>query len=297
MKAIRILNRSIRDAFKSVFRNFSLSIASITCIAITLVLVAVSLVLSANVNQFTKDIENELSIVVYLKSDVDESKRTDIENSIKDMSSYQSLVLKSKDEWKKEMQESLGGLNTILDDMEENPLLDSILVKVKNVNDLKATTKAISELDGVESASYGKDSVDQMIGIFKIVEKAGIVIVVALVLVTSFLISNTIKLTIYSRRHEIEIMRLVGTSNSAIKLPFEFEGLFLGIIGSIIPILLSIYGYIIAYDYFDGYIFSHMIQLVNPSQLLLTIAITLVIVGGLVGMLGSWHAVRKYLKI
>ena len=297
MKAIRILNRSLRDAFKSVFRNFSLSIASITCIAITLVLVAVSLVLSSNVNQFTKDIENELSIVVYLKSDVDESKRIEIEDEIKSMSSYQSLVFKSKDEWKKEMQESLGELNTILEEMDENPLLDSILVKVKNVNDLKATTKAISELDGVESASYGKDSVDQMIGIFKIVEKAGLVIVVALILVTSFLISNTIKLTIYSRRHEIEIMRLVGTSNIAIKLPFEFEGLFLGIIGSIIPTLLSIYGYIIAYDYFDGYIFSHMIELVSPGQLLLPIAITLVVVGGLVGMLGSWHAVRKYLKI
>ena len=297
MKAIRILNRSLRDAFKSVFRNFSLSIASITCIAITLVLVAVSLVLSSNVNQFTKDIENELSIVVYLKSDVDESKLIEIEDEIKSMSSYQSLVFKSKDEWKKEMQESLGELNTILEEMDENPLLDSILVKVKNVNDLKATTKAISELDGVESASYGKDSVDQMIGIFKIVEKAGLVIVVALILVTSFLISNTIKLTIYSRRHEIEIMRLVGTSNIAIKLPFEFEGLFLGIIGSIIPILLSIYGYIIAFDYFDGYIFSHMIELVSPSQLLLPIALTLVVVGGLVGMLGSWHAVRKYLKI
>ena len=297
MKAIRILNRSLRDAFKSVFRNFSLSIASITCIAITLVLVAVSLVLSANVNHFTKDIENELSIVVYLKSDVDENKRLNIENDIKKMSSFQSLTLKSKDDWKKEMQESLGELNTILADMEENPLLDSILVKVKNVNDLKATTKAISELDGVESASYGKDSVDQMIGIFKIVEKAGLIIVIALVLVTSFLISNTIKLTIYSRRHEIEIMRLVGTSNTAIRLPFEFEGLFLGIIGSIIPILLSIYGYIIAYDYFDGYIFSHMIELVSPSQLLLTIAITLVVVGGIVGMIGSWHAVRKYLKI
>ena len=297
MKAIRILNRSIRDAFKSVFRNFSLSIASITCIAITLVLVAVSLVLSSNVNQFTKDIESELSIVVYLNSDVSEDRRVEIENDIKKMSSYQSLVFKSKDDWKKEMQESLGELNTILEDMEENPLLDSILVKVKNVNDLKATTKAIGELEGVESASYGKDSVDQMIGIFKIVEKAGLVIVVALILVTSFLISNTIKLTIYSRRHEIEIMRLVGTSNTAIKLPFEFEGLFLGIIGSIIPILISIYGYIIAYDYFDGHLFSHMIELVGPSQLLLPIAITLVIVGGLVGMLGSWHAVRKYLKI
>ena len=127
MKAIRILNRSIRDAFKSVFRNFSLSIASITCIAITLVLVAASLVLSSNVNQFTKDIENELSIVVYLKEDVDSSKRNEIENDIKKMSSYQSHVFKSKDDWKKEMRESLGQLNTILDDMEENPLLDSII--------------------------------------------------------------------------------------------------------------------------------------------------------------------------
>lgn len=297
MKAIRILNRSIRDAFKSVFRNFSLSIASITCIAITLILVAISLVLSSNVNHFTKDIENELSIVVYLKQDVDENKKNEIENEIKEMASYQSLVFKSKDEWKKEMQESLGELNTILEDMDENPLLDTMLVKVKNVNDLKATTKAINELDGVESATYGKDSVDQMIGIFKIVERASLVIVIALVLVTSFLISNTIKLTIYSRRHEIEIMRLVGTSNTAIKMPFEFEGLFLGIIGSIIPILLSVYGYIIAYDYCDGYIFSHMIELVQPNQILFTIAITLLVVGGIVGMIGSWHAVRKYLKI
>ena len=297
MKAIRILRRSIRDAFKSVFRNFSLSIASITCIAITLILVAISLTLSANVNQFTKDIENELSIVVYLKNDVDEAKKNKIENDIKAMSSYQELTYKSKDDWKAELQSSLGQLDSILEDMDENPLYDSMLVKVKNVNDLKATTTAISEMDGVESASYGKDSVDKMISIFKVVEKAGFVIVIALVLVTSFLISNTIKLTIYSRRSEIEIMRLVGTSNTAIKLPFEFEGLFLGLIGSIIPILVSIYAYILLYDHFDGYIFSHMIELVSPNELLVTISIMLAVVGGIVGMFGSWHAVRKYLKI
>ena len=92
-------------------------------------------------------------------------------------------------------------------------------------------------------------------------------------------------------------MRLVGTSNTAIKLPFEFEGLFLGILGSIIPIIITIYAYIIAYDYTDGYIFSHMIQLVSPGALLLNVSLVLVIIGGLVGMLGSWHAVRKYLKI
>ena len=195
------------------------------------------------------------------------------------------------------MEDSLGQIKSILEDMDENPLYDSILVKVKNVSDLKATTKAITELDGVETATYGQDSVDQMIVVFRIVERVSLVIVVALILVTAFLISNTIKLTIYSRRSEIEIMRLVGTSNTAIKLPFEFEGLFLGIIGSIIPVLITIYAYILAYDHFDGYLFSHMIELVSPDALLLNISILLVIIGGVVGMIGSWHAVRKYLKI
>ncbi len=297
MKAIRILLRSIRDAFKSVFRNFSLSIASITCIAITLILVSISLIASSNVNHFTESIENELTIVTYLKSDVDEEKANEIEDKIRSMSSFESLEFKSKDTWKEEIKSSLGELDSIIENMDENPLYDSILVKVKNVSDLKATTNAINEIEGVESATYGKDSVDQMIGIFRIVQHASLVIVIALILVTAFLISNTIRLTIYSRRSEIEIMRLVGTSNAAIKLPFEFEGLFLGILGSVIPILITIYAYIISYDYTGGYIFSHMIQLVKPSELLLNVSLILVIIGGLVGMLGSWHAVRKYLKI
>ena len=297
MKAIRIFFRSLRDAFKSVFRNFSLSMASITCITITLVLVSLSLLLSSNVNHFTQNIEKELTIVVYLNTDVDEAREKEIESEIKNMNSFESLVYKSKDEWKSELRESLGELESILDDMEENPLYDSLLIKVKNVTDLSATTDKIKEIDGVNSASYGKDSVDQMINIFRVVEKVAIVIVVALILVTAFLISNTIRLAIYARRNEIEIMRLVGTSNTAIKLPFEFEGLFLGIIGSIIPILLTVYAYILTYDYFDGYLFSRMIELVQPQNLLINVCLILVIIGGVVGFIGSHHAVRKYLKI
>ena len=297
MKPIRILGRSIRDAFKSVFRNFSLSIAAIACITITLILVAVSLIISENVNHFAKDIEQELSIIVYLNEDITDERTEEIKDEIKKMASYDSLIYKSKDDWKKEMQEYSEDLNASLSYLENNPLLNSITVKVKDVSELKSTAQAIKELDGVKSAKYGEDAVDQMVVVFKVVERAMLVIVVALILVTAFLISNTIKLTIYSRRSEIEIMRLVGTSNLVIKLPFEFEGLFLGIIGSIIPILLSIYGYVLAYDHFNGYLFSHMIELVKPMSVLPLIIIILVVTGGLVGMLGSWRAVRKYLKI
>lgn len=297
MRAIRIFFRSVRDAFKSVFRNFSLSMASITCITITLVLVSLSLLLSSNVNHFTANIEKELTIVVYLDTDVDQQKEKEIEDKIKSMNSFDSLVYKSKDEWKSELKDSLGELESILDDMEENPLYDSLLIKVKNVTDLSATTDKINEIEGVNSASYGKESVDQMISIFRVVEKVALVIVVALILVTAFLISNTIRLAIYARRNEIEIMRLVGTSNTAIKLPFEFEGLFLGVLGSIIPILLTIYAYILTYDYFDGYLFSRMIELVEPRAILLNVCLILVAIGGVVGFIGSHHAVRKYLKI
>ena len=115
--------------------------------------------------------------------------------------------------------------------------------------------------------------------------------VVALVCVTAFLIANTIKLTIFSRKTEIEIMRLVGASNTAIKLPFVFEGFILGVLGSLIPVALSIYGYTILYSQTGGYVFTKIITLV------LYVSLILLGIGSVVGMLGSWWAVRKHLKI
>jgi len=297
MKFIRILIRNIRDSFRSVFRNFSLSIASITCITITLILVALSCVISANVNHFTSSLESTLNVVVYLNEDVTDEQLENIKEKIKNLANYESMIYKSKEEWKAEMQSTSEELNTTLSFLDENPLLDSITVKVNDIKSLSYVASSIRNMDGVKSAKYGEDTVDNLVTIFDIVEKSTIVIVVALILVTSFLISNTIKLTIYSRKNEIEIMRLVGTSNFAIRQPFIIEGFILGVIGSIIPVLLTIYGYILFYDHFDGYLFSHIIELIKPVNLIWFISIILVVVGALVGMFGSSRAVRKYLKI
>ena len=139
--------------------------------------------------------------------------------------------------------------------------------------------------------------VENIVGAFDIISKGTIFIVVALILVTAFLISNTIKLTIFSRKSEIEIMRLVGASNTAIKLPFIFEGFILGILGSIIPIILTIYGYNLLYDKLGGHVFSNIIVLVKPFNFVFYVALILLAVGSVVGMFGSYRAVRKYLKI
>ncbi len=297
MKAIRILRRSIRDSFKSIFRNFSLSMASIICTTITLILVAIALFLSYNVRQITTTLEHELTVVAYFKRDVTEEQKIRIENDLKTMDNVDEYRIKTKEEWKAEMGKEQEILETTLDYLQDNPLLDSLIVKVKDVNHLKNVAEKLRTYDFIENAEYGEGMVENIIGIFDVISVGTIAIVIALVVVTAFLISNTIKLTIFSRKTQIEIKRLVGASNVAIKLPFVFEGFFLGIFGSIVPILLSIYGYTILYNTTGGYLSTKIITLVEPFPFVFIVSGFLVIVGSVVGMIGSWLSVRKHLKI
>ncbi len=297
MKAFRILGRSIRDSFKSVFRNFSLSIASILCTTITLILVAIAIVISANVNHITKDMEEELTIVVYANADTSDEQLKQIENEIKEISEVASVVAKSKEEWRLEMKSYSETLNTTLEYLEENPLLDSFIVTVNDAEDLRPVALEIREMNNIESANYGEGMVEDIISVFDIIQTVTLVMVIALIVVTAFLISNTIKLTIFSRRSEIEIMRLVGSSNTSIKLPFVFEGFLLGILGSIIPIIIMIYGYLIMYEQISNSSSFSIIELISPMPFILITSITLLLIGSLVGMFGSARAVRKYLKI
>ena len=297
MRPVRIFVRSIRDAFKSVLRNFSLSIASILCTTITLILVSVAIISAANIENATKLIEDELSIVVYLDKSVTEEQIENIESDIMSQENVSEYTFKSKTEWKEEMSEYDDAFETVLNYLDENPLMDSLIVKVKDVNDLSETAKIISEISGVDTVKYGDGMVDSIISAFDVMEKVVVVVVIALVLVTAFLISNTIKLTIFSRRSAIEIMRLVGASNISIKLPFIFEGFIIGVIGAIIPICVSIYGYVILYDILNGHIFSNMLVLIKPFNFVFYVSAVLLVLGAIVGMLGSLKAVGKYLKI
>ena len=297
VKAFRILKNSIRDSFKSVFRNFSLSIASVLCTTITLILVAIAIVVTVNVNYVTKSMEKELTIVVYANRDVTDEQINNIESSIKKIDVVDSVEFKSKEEWKLEMKQYSETLEVTLDNLDTNPLLDSFVVKVKDVKDLAPTTREIRKIDGVQSADYGEGMVEEIISAFNIIKTATIGMVIALIIVTAFLISNTIKLTIFSRRSEIDIMRLVGSSNTSIRLPFVFEGFLLGVVGSFIPMIITVYGYFILYEKIGSSATFSIVELVKPFPFVFYTSIILLVIGALVGMFGSARAVRKYLKI
>jgi len=299
MKLFRILGRSIRDAFKSVFRNFSLSVASISCITITLLIVSVSMVLSHNIENIAVLIKKDFSIVVFVENDATEEEITNIEYAIKNMSNIESYEYESKKQVAESWKDSSEMFSAIIDswDENENPLADTFSVKVKDIESIGKTAKEIQKLDKVGIVRYGEGIVEQLLSVLSVVEKFLIGIVVALILVTVFLVSNTIKITIFSRRKEIEIMRLVGASNFNIKLPFVVEGLFLGFLGSLIPILVTIYGYNALYEVVNLENISPFLQLVEPTPFIYIVSLVLLGMGTIVGMFGSAGSVKKYLKI
>ena len=299
MKIFRMLGRNIRDAFHSVVRNFSLSLASITCILITLLIVSISIILSAVVNNFTNNVKKDLTIVVFLDRDITEERTAEIKNELKAISNIDTIEFRSKTEIAKSMMEQYETYKDILKDYDEKdlPLQDTYLIKVKEVEKIGDTAKKIDTILNVESVQYGAGMVEQLVDIFQAVKYVSIGVVLALIIVTIFLISNTIKITIFSRRKEIEIMRLVGASNLNIKIPFLFEGLFLGLFGSIIPILATIYGYTALYNQLGGYISVKTIQLIKPTPFVYYVSISLLIISAIVGALGSAKAVKKHLKI
>ena len=293
----RFLKRGIRDAFKSVIRNFSLSIAAIACTIITLILVSIAIMVTYNVKNVSRNLEKELTIVVYIKKGTSDKSIKKLENSFREISNVEDVEFKDADEWKLDMKEFSETYSAALDYLDENPLLDAFIVKVKDVSDLKETTNKIREYQYVESADYGEGMAETVVAALNIIQKITIIIVFALLFVTAFLISNTIKLTIFSRKSEIEIMRLVGASNIAIKLPFIFEGFILGLIGSIVPVLATIYGYILIYDHFKGYILTPLITLIKPFNFVIYVSLIVIVIGSVIGMIGSYRAVRKHLKI
>ena len=302
MKVIRIIGRSITNAGKSIARNFSLSMASITCTIITLILVSLGVLVSYNVNNITKDIEKELTIVVFMKKETTKEELNKTKDALSKIDNVADVKYTSKDDIKNNMASEYPSFSKMMESWTDvnNPFQDSYIISVKDVRDINETVTTIKNLDNVDIVKYSESMVGELINIFDAIKTGTICLVVGLVLVTAFLINNTIKITIFSRRNEIDIMRLVGTSNTVIKLPFLFEGLFIGVLGAIIPILVTIFGYTYIYNAVSSLGTSNIlsiIKLTSPELIVYKTSLFILIIGAVVGMFGSVKAVRKYLTV
>ena len=168
MKALRILFRNIRDAFKGVFRNFSLSLASISCITITLIVVAVSIVLSYNVENFTNLVEKDVTIVAFLDNDLEDEDIDELKDKVGNINNVSKYEFISKKDITKDMMESSDVFDSIMKNWsdDENPIQNTFQIKVKDITKIDNTAKSVKKLKGVTLVKYGEGMVDQLVKVF-----------------------------------------------------------------------------------------------------------------------------------
>lgn len=180
---------------------------------------------------------------------------------------------------------------------QDNPLNDVFIVKTKNPTDTMKVAKKIEKMEYAAKVKYGQGSVEKLFKFIKASRNVGLVLIIGLLFTAMFLISNTIKITIVARRREIEIMKLVGATNAFIRWPFFLEGLWIGLIGSILPIALVSSAYYYAYDYLEPKLANHFIKILDFNPFVYQVAGLLIIMGALIGIWGSLMSMRKFLKV
>ena len=292
---IRTMGRHIRDAFKSLFRNGLMTFGSVSAVSMILLIVGVFVSLLFNVNKIGSDIENDVNVRVYIDLAADQEKTDQLEAKIKELADVESVTFRSKDEELEDVTKSFAEEFSLFKN-DGNPLRNAFDVKAKEPQKTSAVAKAIEGMDYVARVRYGEARADNLFRIIATARNIGAVIIVGLLALAMFLISNTIRSTIYSRRTEIEIMRLVGATKAYIRWPFFLEGGMIGLLGSIIPIGLvsSIYLWIYkgGSDFFSGSSFS----LLDPNPFLIYVSLAMAAIGITIGAFGSILSMRRFLK-
>lgn len=292
---IRTMGRHIRDAFKSLFRNGLMTFGSISAVSMILLIVGVFVSLLFNVNKIGSDIENDVNVRVYIDLAADQEKTDQLEAKIKELADVESVTFRSKDEELEDVTKSFAEEFSLFKN-DGNPLRNAFDVKAKEPQKTSAVAKAIEGMDYVARVRYGEARADNLFRIIATARNIGAVIIIGLLALAMFLISNTIRSTIYLRKTEIEIMRLVGATKAYIRWPFFLEGGMIGLLGSIIPIGLvwSIYLWIYkgGSDFFSGSSFS----LLDPNPFLFYVSLAMVAIGVIIGAFGSILSMRRFLK-
>lgn len=286
----------IREVFISLRRNNWMSVASIGTVAVSLFIFGMFLMMVMNMNKLAENMESQVQINVYLLDKVDREQARDIEKDLKEIEGVESVGFVTKDEAMERFKDRLGDQKTLLDALDEtNPLPDSFEVTVTNPDLVKTAAEKMEKLDGVECAKYGQDVMEHLFEITRLLRIFGFTLMLVLAFATLFIISNTIRLTVFARRKEIAIMKYVGATDWFIRWPFVMEGMVLGLFGSIIAAMVLRTAYTaMAEKVYDTLAFFPLI----PEQPFLTyITIVVVISGMVVGAIGSAVSIKKFLKV
>ncbi|MHC9532320.1 permease-like cell division protein FtsX [Dellaglioa sp. BT-FLS60] len=293
---MRTIKRHLSESVKSLRRNGWMSVAAISAVTVTLILVGVLLSILMNVNKLASDVENDVQVRVFVERKTTKNEQAALKKKLESYSEVKKVTFSSKKEQLKQVVGSYGSEFKLFGG-DDNPLYDTFDVQTSQPKQTETIAKRAKTLDYVNDASFGGTSAKKLFKVVGSIQKWGMIISALLLFVAVFLISNTIRITILSRRNEIGIMRLVGATNGFIRWPFLLEGAWTGLLGAIMPIILVDFGYIWIYNGLQASLASTSYRLLTPGTFLAEIDILLVSIGIIIGALGSFVSMRRFLKI
>lgn len=293
---IKTFEYFIRESVISLRRNSLMSFASISTVALSLLILGIFLVMVLNLNNMASVLESQVQISVYLQDNLSDHEMREIGTRISKLPGVTQVLYVSKEEAMSRFKTRLGeqqGLLTALG--ETNPLPNAFEVKVDKPERVKPVAEAAGQLKGVENAKFGQEVVENLFNLTKLMRIFGLILIIFLAMAALFIISNTIRITVFARRREIAIMKYVGATDWFIRWPFLLEGMFLGIGGALIAVLLigQIYGGLTR----EIYQTLAFLPLIPQYPFITNISIVLLIVGATIGALGSSISLRKYMKV
>lgn len=294
IKFLRSIPKQLGAAVVSLRRHMAMAISSASAMLVTLLVMGVLLIVAGNLSGFAQRIENELSVHASIDSLADTAAIEAMEQTIRSWEEVKQVTFSSSEQELETLIEENGSVFARYRD--RNPMPNVFIVEVKTGQDIPVVSERLNVLEGIEKAEYGGESITAMLDGFAMVRTGGVILIIALGLLALFLIMNTIKMTIYTRMKEISIMRNVGAANWYIRTPFVFEGMCIGFAGAFLPAFVCVGGYALLYGAIQGRLVSDMLVLQPIYPFAWSIAACLLGCGVLVGMLGSFLAVTKYLR-
>lgn len=280
-----------REAFISLIRNKWMSIASIGAVAAALVVLGSFSILSVNFDFILKDVESQVEITAYLKDSVEDNKIRELQREIEAIPRVQEVKFVSKAEAWKEFSEQMG--KELLEGM-DNPLPNSFRIKAENPHEVADIAGKIERFPEMDEVKYGKGIVEQLFNIIQWLRWIGIGIMIVFTIVSIFIISNTIRLTVFARRREINIMKYIGATDWFVRWPFLIEGMFLGLIGSAISIMILTFSY--KYIYRVIKLNIPMIPIL-PIEEFYQFGLGFLLVGMFIGAFGSGFSIKRFLRV
>ena len=286
----------IRETYKSIRRNGFMSFASISTVAVALMVLGIFLLIFLNTNNLAKHLESQVQVSVYMQDDANKDELADMKVKLEKMEGVVKVTAVTKAEALQRFKERLGDQQKILDSLgEDNPFPNSFDVQVKSPDAIKGITDKISTLPKVETARFGQEVVEHLFHLTKVMRFGGVALVIFLAAGTLFIISNTIRLTVFARRKEVVIMKYVGATDWFIRWPFLLEGMTLGFLGAVIA------------NFFLNISYSALLSTVHKTLVFLPlvpvkplmnyVTIFMLIIGTAIGALGSYISLRKFLRV